>query len=165
MSSERDDRATEPGTLSPAGLARRDEMLGELMGSMRRLHRRRRSARRAISAAVFVTLVAGLSLLARPRPVAEEAPIAVVEESSEPEVPDASPRRINIELVRTDASVLARLATSPASRATELDDQALLSELAAMDRSAGLIRMGGRAWLTGNVTDPRGDDDRALPSS
>ena len=143
--------------LSDAGRARREAMLGELITQMQRLHRRRRVERTAAASACLVALLIGLSLLAMPaRGPATHLPR--VAETPKPAA-DAS-----IEIVRTDPSVLQRFAARTTSRAILLDDEALLDELAAMGRPAGLIRSGDRVWLTADVIDqPPANGDMSPP--
>jgi len=141
-------------SLSDAGRVRREAMLGEIVAQMQRLHRRRRVRRTAAASACMVVLLIGLSLLAMPaRGPAPDSRMVV-------EKPEPAPG-VSIEIVRTDPSVLQRFAARPTSRTVLLDDEALLDELAAMDRPAGLIRSGGRVWLTADVVDAR--LDRARP--
>jgi hypothetical protein len=144
-------------SLSEAGRARREAMLGELVGQMQRLHHRRRVQRTAAASACMVVLLIGLSLLAMParRPGADSPPMVVA--------PKPAPG-ISIEIVRTDPSILQRFAVRTTSRAILLDDEALLDELVAMGRPAGLIRSGDRVWLTADVVDqPPAEDHMAPP--
>ena len=141
-------------SLSDAGQVRREAMLGEIVAQMQRLHRRRRAQRTAAASACMVVLLIGLSLLAMPaREPATDSPPMV-------KAPEPAPKT-SIVFVRTDPSVLQRFAARPTSRTVLLDDEALLDELAAMNRPAGLIRVGDRVWLTADVVDAR--PDRARP--
>jgi hypothetical protein len=144
-------------SLSETGRARREAMLGELVGQMQRLHHRRRVQRTASASACMVVLLIGLSLLAMParRPATHLPRVA---QTPKPAA-DAS-----IEIIRTDPSILERFAARPTSRAILLDDEALLDELVAMGRPAGLIRSGDRVWLTADVVGRHpAEDESPLP--
>jgi hypothetical protein len=145
-------------SLTPQGHARREAMLAELTGSMRRTHRARRLRRRAINTAV---LSLGVLVLARWGLVET----ARLRES--PRVADAPSPRLNpparnapnganscsIAWIESDPNIVARLAARPTSRVVVIDDLALVAVLAALDRPAGIIRTTDQVRLTADVTD------------
>ena len=120
-------RRDEEEMLSPAGRARRDAMLGELVQAMRQLRRRRQRRRTAASAVIVLGLLAaGLWVTGRPE-ITRRDGIGV---HDAPDAPAVTPIRI-----RT------------------IGDEELLALRAEMGRPAGLIRSEGRVWLTSDVTD------------
>jgi hypothetical protein len=121
-----DDYAPEAIELTREGRLRRDAMLDQLLGARSEVHRRRRSRRRAMLAAAPV-LIAGVSaatLVWHWSGGRAAAPIG-------PGPGDQQP----------PANIIV------------MSDQDLLQELAALDRPAGLVRAGGKVWLTQPVTD------------
>jgi hypothetical protein len=141
--------------LTPAGAARRDAMLDELTGYMNRVHRSRRIRRRGVAAALLFAVAAAVAYLALPgQPTPVHQPItsnplhSPVESSAPP---------VRIAVVRTDPDIVNKYrASAPETsvvRIERLDDDELLRRLDAMGRSAGLVRMGGKAWLTADVAD------------
>jgi hypothetical protein len=146
MNSETDDII-----LSPAGESRRDAMLGELIGTMQRVHRRRRTRRAAMAFGFMLALMGGLtSLVLLSQSTPRRAEMIV-------EAPPPRPSAV-LEVVRTDPTIVDRYAIAPSSSIRMLDDEALLTELAAMDRPAGLVRSDGRVWLTTDVVDEREEE-------
>jgi hypothetical protein len=139
-------------TLSDRGRERRDAMLDELRGSMRDLHRTRRMRRSAIAVVASLTILVVLAIIALPGPTAlTPGTTARIEPAEAPAV--------RITIVQTDPTILARYAATPTPRVRMLDDEALLDALDALGRPAGLVRSGGRAWLTANVTSTSPDDE------
>ncbi len=132
--------------LSPAGRRRRDTMLGDLLRTMGAVHRRRRRRRRARATGALIALAVALT--------------AAVPAFRLPRVPGPPPRaaapRVTVEFVVSDPTILDRCAIPPsmARRTTILDDEALVTALAAIDRPSGLVRTGGRVWLTNDVLGP-----------
>jgi hypothetical protein len=120
-------------------------MLIELGDTMRGLHRTRRTRRSAVAIASSFAVLVVLSIIARPIQTSRDPELAARVDPG-----DMPAARITI--VHTDRTVLSRYAAAPPSRVRLLDDEALLDDLAAIGRPAGLIRSGGRAWLTANVT-------------
>ncbi len=116
-------------TLSPAGRARRDAILDELVGYMRRTHRLRTIRRRLLD----LVAVGGLGMLI--------GVAAWVFGSHWP--PDGLPRGGRDEVSPPAHRVLVR----------QIDDSELLRMLAEIGRPAGLVRSGSRVWLTNAVTD------------
>ncbi len=118
-----------PATLSPAGEARREAILEELIGHMQRTRRRRERRRRLGAAAALVLL--GCSALwlgvrreAAERPTGEDAPAAFT--AHRPRV-----------ILWTGRTGLVR----------EVGDEDLLELLASIGLPAGLVRTEGRTWL------------------
>ncbi|UCD74292.1 MAG: hypothetical protein JSV91_10925 [Phycisphaerales bacterium] len=144
--------------LSPSGLARRESMRRQLTAAMNRIHRRRRQRRRLTAAAAgiaFIVLASlAVQLLPASIPLAERPDRRLAGDPSLRPSPDVSePRGCVIRIVRTDPSVLDRVARPVQSTAVILDDEALLAMLAEIDRPAGLVRYGGKVHLTRPVTD------------
>lgn len=168
----------------PASVAaRREAMLVELTGRMRVIHRRRRLRRRlaavtlpalAVSAAVIL-----ISLLMSKRPIDHsnmtrnrggDGSRGIVPPSpTDPSPPDApfdtDAASMRIELVKTDPTITDRWAAKlrhvedgndegSMIASAALDDAALVAALRDIHRPAGLVRCGGKAWLTADVTDP-----------
>jgi len=159
--------------LSSEGRARREAMLGELVVTMDRIHRRHRARRRTVACAGIVLLIASLAVLAlspaqrRPR----EGTLVRDDDLEEPitvpvgvEPTESGPRDW---IVHTDPAILQRVAVTPTVRILRVDDDGLLDMLAAMNRPTGLIRCGGRVRLTAEVVDPisTGGDEGAPGSS
>ena len=148
--------------LSPQGLSRRESMLAELTAAMTEIHRRRRRRRRAaggiagIAVLVLAALAVQLLLSSRsnpnltPGPDSEKLAEALPVEPSP--IDDVEPPCV-IRIVRTDPNILKRLELDPEPSVVNLDDDALLAALAALDRPAGLIRQDGKVRLTRMVTD------------
>ncbi len=116
-------------TLSPAGRARRDAMLDELVGYMRRTHRLRTIRRRLVDAMA----VGGLGML-----IGIAAWVFVSHRVSN-DPPGGGRDEFSLPAHR----VLVR----------NIDDSELLRMLAEIGRPAGLVRSGSRVWLTNAVTD------------
>ena len=140
--------------LSPAGEARRDAMLGELIGTMRRVHRRRRTRRAALATACMIALSGSLTALV----LLSQSPPQQGERLVEGPRPSAV-----FAMVSTDPGVLQRYGARPTSAVQLIDDDALLAELTAIDRPTGLVRSGGRVWLTENVVDSDAEDPPPAP--
>ncbi len=115
--------------LSPAGRARRDAMLDELVGYMRRTHRLRTIRRRLSN----LVAVGGLGMLI--------GAAAWVFGSHRPSEGPPGGGRDDV--------------SPPAHRVLvrQIDDSELLRMLAEIGRPAGLVRSGSRVWLTNAVTD------------
>ena len=123
--------------LSPAGRARREIMLGELVQTMQQIRRRRRRRRATASAAIVLGLVAvGLWVTERLLgPTLRPGPVA--RDTSDP---PAGPIRIRV-----------------------IGDEELLTLLAEVGRPAGLVRSEGHTWLTSDVTDAALERREHLP--
>ena len=136
----------QPDTLTPAGAARRDAMLAALRAEVPRAAAARRARRRAVRTAFVMTLVGVAALLALPRRV------------TPPATPIAQAPAPGWSVVQTDTSAAARLTVH--SRAdwsgVIVGDDELLLELEEMGRPAGLIRTGGKAWISGLELDHSG---------
>jgi hypothetical protein len=142
MTSTFDAHPAETDPLSDAGRERRDLMLDELVGRMHRRHAARR-VRRSAAAGLVLAAAAGIAVI---------GPLRVAPEPARVATPDAGAPDIRV--VRTDPAVLGRYEHRPATRIERLDDEGLLDTLLELKRPAGLIRRGGRVWLTANVTGP-----------
>ena|SRR5688572_12947278 len=149
--------------LSAVGMARRDRMLAELTDGMHRLHRARRTRRRAAAIVVPAMLLTIGVLLWRDssptNPQPGSGPLALDHKPQGNEIPAApepkSPVMIVTRVRSGDLPVdqfRVRTAASPAS-AEILSDNELLTALAAIDRPTGLVRAGERTWLTRSVAD------------
>ena len=148
-----------PLRLSQTGVQRRADMLGELQGAMRQVHRRRRALRRVVAAScLLLALLAASVPFWRPGP----APHQVVLEDPAPAPPAPV---VDLIIVHTDPTVLARYTPRPQSRTERLNDDALLAHLASINRPTGLIRMGGEVRLTANVVDPPREEEPPEPPS
>lgn len=141
------------------------ELLPALLSELERT-RRRRTTRARIAAASTAAAVIALALIGAhlTLPGARTPPLITVNV--------ATPAQPGYTIVRTDPSILERLsvrtdpaaliaATTPAPHSTTtveiLSDRQLLDLLTSVGRPAGLIRSGGRTWLTRDVTDPLPD--------
>ena len=153
MSDEQDEQ------LSPAGLARRDKMLGDLVGVMERMHRARRLRHRLAASGGSACLLLLLVLLAIPG--SSDGPGAgELVETARPEitVPLGAPitsqgRSVLTELVTTDPSVLDRYRANPRAVVIRMNDRMLLDALASIGRPAGLVRFGDDVHVSAPVTD------------
>lgn len=137
-----------PDALSPAGAARRDAMLTALRAEVPRAAAARRARRRTLRAAAVTVIVGAVAILALPRRTAV----------TPPPVAQAPPAPPGWTLVRTDETAPSRLTVH--SRAdwsgVIVNDDELLLELEEMGRPAGLIRTGGKTWISGLETPPAG---------
>ena len=133
---------------SSIGETRRLAMLADLVGTMRVVHRRRRRRRVALATVLTLAVATGLSILVRSGPFA--TPTTGTPPLTRPVTAGA---RLRYEVVATDPGILDRYAPRSATHRIEIiDDDTLLTELAAIDRPAGLIRYGDRIWLSAPVT-------------
>lgn len=142
---------------------RREAMRRELLGELAAHHRRKRAGHRLRSALILVIVSGLLMVLAAPlltphmRRIARDvAPRpAGITDTPEP----AKPQRpaMHFAIVTTQPSVTARHVVKPPAIVDRIDDAELLMNLAALSRPTGLIRSGGRTWLTSPVTDPLRD--------
>ncbi|MCC6661354.1 MAG: hypothetical protein IT437_10760 [Phycisphaerales bacterium] len=135
--------------LSPAGIARRDAILGGVLAASRSRRRRRAVARGAALAVPVIAL--GATVWAVRSAPAPAAPSPVVVGTPTP----------TIRLVATEAGIAERWASraSPAS-VERLDDDDLFLILRSEGRATGLIRTEGRVTVVGLQPDetpkPRG---------
>ncbi|MFG0251860.1 MAG: hypothetical protein ACF8NJ_03195 [Phycisphaerales bacterium JB038] len=147
--------------LTPAGETRRDAMLTELTGYMQQVHRGRRRRRRGGALALLVALSAVIAVAAMsgrstppPKQIADNSPNGNSTVNSLPEAPVSL---VSVAIVKSDADVMdkyrAKVTTYSNIRVERLDDETLLSELAAMGRPAGLVQMEGKTYLTADVAD------------
>lgn len=156
----------EPIHLSQSGIERREQMLNELLGEMKSVHRRRRIRRHVTVASLALIVFAAttavwLSIDQRSRVVApspHDSPIAGnrstndnADEGTSPSV--SPPSSMIVELVQTEPHIVDRYRVVAKPHVEILDDASLLRELAQLNRPAGLIRSEGRTWLTADVTD------------
>lgn len=150
---------------SPAGLARRETMLDELVIKLRRTHRARRARRRLAAAAACAIFLIAVVRLARPDATdpTDGLPVAGTRLPAPALLPVdqgvGSQLRLT-EFVHTDVGIVERCRARPGGRIVRMDDRTLLQTLAAIHRPAGLIRWGGRVQLTAPVTDAELDTDR-----
>ena len=132
--------------LSEAGQLRRRDMLTALHSEMTALHRRRRRRRAAVAGGVVMLLAAAIAIGTWP---------TTDHPSASPSVAIAhDPLRPGpvITIIQTDPDILDRYmirSTRPLEPAEQLDDESLLAELATIDPTLGLIRVGTRAWVWG----------------
>jgi hypothetical protein len=148
--------------LSPEGVERRDAMLASLMADMRRVHARRRARRLTVFAAAPALLMA-IALFAALRmltPAPTPLTTGRVDGAADaPTVPATSERpAATIEFVRTSDGNQ----QSGAASIILIDDDQLLDTLASINRPTGLVRAGGRVWLTSAVADDAPRTDRSL---
>lgn len=123
----------ERSQLTRDGEARRDAMLGELLGAMQRVHHGRRVRRRVVSGLAVLAIFAGIAWVVGSQSLSSDRaqPNRFVKLPQLP-VPDAP---VNERLIQT------------------VDDDELVALLAQLDRPAGIVRSEGRIWLTNAVTD------------
>lgn len=123
----------ERSQLTPAGEARREAMLDELVGTMQRVHHGRRVRRRVASALAVLTIVAGIAwVIGSQLPVNDRGQTWIADNQQQPQLPDAPQTGRRIQM---------------------LDDHELVALLAQLDRPAGIVRSEGEIWLTNAVTD------------
>jgi hypothetical protein len=136
-----------PVTLSADGRARRDAMLGTLVGDMQRVHRGRRRRRRSVASVAIVLCAAAIAwpLL---RPVRAPVGDLVARGVDAPAVPRPV---VDYAVVNTTSGLTERLAARPPALVERVGDAGLIAALAAIDRPTGLIRRGDRVWLTDDV--------------
>lgn len=142
----------------PAERELKSRLLPGLLAEVGEVRRRRIARGRGLALAAMVTIALGVTLMARwsIAPPTPSAPIAIA-----PPLPAAAP---TIETIRTspaalaawsiatDSTVLARATTPTAPTNLErLDDEQLLDLLASIGRPAGIVRSGGKTWLTADV--------------
>ncbi len=141
------ERPHEPEPLSPAGLARRSAMLEALRAEVPRAAAARRARRRAIRTVAVLALVGVVALLALPRRAAPPAPIAM-----------APPPQPGWSVLSTDPTAASRLIVHSRQdwSGVVVGDDELLLELEEMGRPAGLIRTGGKVFVSGLTLDHAG---------
>ncbi len=143
--------------LSPAGLARRASMLGELDTAMARRNFRRRAV--PIAAAASLALVAAVAFLVNPANRARNSPTPIAVKP-----PSASPARSMIQVVATDTSIARRLsASAPKSQRSPniqtIDDDELQEMLRTTGQPDGLVRVGGRTRVASDLLPMPTDQD------
>ncbi|MBT8485070.1 MAG: hypothetical protein HKO59_09685 [Phycisphaerales bacterium] len=131
---------------------RKAALLERLVEEMDELHQRRRRRRR-IAAACGLIVAGTVAATLMPIPSSPTAAVVTAEPEPAP-TPDASVPVDAIVRIATDPTVTQRLRIATPHRITRLDDASLLDTLAQIDRPTGLVRSGGRAWLTNAVVDP-----------
>lgn len=143
-----DSRGNSSEPLSPAGEARRERMLAELLGEMSAARRRKRTRRGVIS-----TLALALLLFTYLRYVSF-APIAPTDRVERMAGTTAQQTlRTGVVFVSTDESSLQRMRPDPRPIVVQIDDRELLQTLVEIGRPAGIIRIGDRLALSAPVTD------------
>jgi hypothetical protein len=130
--------------LSPEGAVRRDAMLAGLMDDMRRVHVRRRARRRMVYTTTPAT-----------PPIAGQLGGAA---DPPPQLQASDRLAAIIEFVRTSDGTH----QSGAANIVLIDDDQLLDALASINRPTGLVRAGGRVWLTDAVADEAPRTNRSL---
>jgi len=148
----------QPEQLSPTGLARREAMLDELIGVVKRTRRARRVRRRMLAVSGCMGLLLMMGWVARSgSPIPGEAPRIAETASDSPSTiqhtTDPQRRHVVTLIVQTDPAVVERFRARPRDSIVRIDDRMLLDALASIDRPAGLIRFGDRIRLTKPVTD------------
>lgn len=133
--------------LSPQVEQRRERMLADLLGEVRRVRRTRRVLRRvagvssvAVAAALALTVLGPGDV-----PFGRGRHAQVSTGGQHP--------RVTVSIVQTDPDVLKRLRAEPTGDVVLLDDRALVETLTALNRPAGVVRTPDGAWLTAPVTD------------
>ena len=118
--------------------ARRDAMLGDLVATMERLHRRRRIRRRLVTSAAVLALAAGSTWLIASQ---QTTPVTPAED------------RVVTTPAESNGPIIRRVGLHRTGRIHSVDDDELIARLAEIDRPTGLIRSEGRVWLTESVVD------------
>ena len=132
----------ERSQLTPDGEARREAMLGELVGAMQRVHHRRRVRRRAAGASAVLAIVAGIAwVIGSQSPVSDRSQLEIVQRQPQQQAPDAPGTKPPIQPAQRTGVV------------RMVDDDELVTLLAQIDRPAGIVRSEGEIWLTNAVTD------------
>lgn len=134
-------------TLSPRGALRRDAMLGQLVLVVDRTRRRRRARRLAVSAAGCAVLIGMVLQWAMPP---TDGPTIARRAGTPAPSPTAT---VAVQRVATDPAIVERYRAAPASLVEWIDDRTLLDILTAIDRPAGIIRVGDRVALSRPVDD------------
>lgn len=150
----------ESSNLSPAGVARREQILAIAQQAARTRRHRRQAARAAMSLAVVALVVtAALRALlpSRPTTIVEHAPTPTTQPTTPtPETAPVSPRIViarkprilTIDRIGTDAALASRLKTPESSITIEkLTDDQLFSRLTEAGRPAGILQTKGRSKL------------------
>ena len=128
--------------LTPVGEARREAMLGELVGAMQRVHHGRRIRRRVASALAVVAIFAGMAwVIGSQLTVGDRVVPQIVVDRPQQQVPDAPTTEPLIRLAQRTGVI------------RTVDDDELVALLAQLDRPAGIVRSEGEIWLTNAVTD------------
>ncbi len=132
----------ERSQLTPHGEARREAMLGELVGAMQRVHHGRRIRRRAAGTLAVVAILVGIAwVIGSQLPVGDRVVPQIAENRSPRPLPDVAGTKPRIQLAQRTGVV--RI----------VDDDELVALLAQLDRPAGIVRSEGETWLTNAVTD------------
>lgn len=141
------DRQHEHEPLSPAGLARRSAMLEALRAEVPRAAAARRARRRAVRTVAVLALAGVVTLLVLPRRAAPPSQIGV-----------APPPQPGWSVVSTDPTAASRLTVRSRTdwSGVVVGDDELLLELEEMGRPAGLIRTGGKVFVSGLTLDHTG---------
>jgi hypothetical protein len=141
----------EPTILSAQGERHRDAIAALALSAARSRRRRRRAAVAAMAVAGAAVLAIGLVPPITKQPDISQPQLAAKLMSPSPlgseHVSPVQIKTVTIDWVRTDPRVLDRLAASPPPRWCVIDDDTLLTELAAAGHPAGLVTVGGRTLL------------------
>ena len=140
--------------LSPAGLARRDAILRDVLAASRS-RRRRRVATRGMALMVPFVGVAAVVWAVRSPPT-PAAPWPII----------AGTPPLSIRVVATEAGIAERWATRASSASAErLDDDNLFLILKSEGRATGLIRTEGRVTVVGLTPDAPPRPSGMLPAA
>ncbi len=123
----------------------KDRMLTELTTAMRRHHARRRLGRRLATTSAMLAVAAGAVWVTASRPATRPH----FDHGDRP-----GHRSPTVHVIRS-AHRTGLIRT--------IDDSELLLRLAEIDRPTGMIRTGGRVWLTETVVGPARDGDGGDP--
>lgn len=176
--------ATGAVEFSAAGRARRESMIFELQGAMRRVHRRRRVVRRVAALALITCGVAvavrGLLIgstssgpapapndrVAMDRPGVNATAPPSLAPADEPNGTTHSSLIVVIERIEAETDVAQRYAIPESSASPtiiqRISDEELIETLATFGRPAGLVRIGGEARLTINIADDHSNQHHPL---
>ena len=160
------DRTLPDEPMSPAGRARRAEILGALEREQSRLARARVRRGRAALGVGFVGAAFAIGVALWPSGPGAPAPGQLVGSSAAPPEPAESatappasspaPPGLRLEIVRTstDRSERFVVRTGAGDRREPLSDEELLDGLRLAGVSTGLVRVGDRVWLTNPPAPP-----------
>ncbi|MCW5777030.1 MAG: hypothetical protein KIS87_11375 [Phycisphaeraceae bacterium] len=164
---------TDTPALSPAGIARRGEILSLAQRALRARARRRITVRASLASLLLIVAIAAGAVLTKQQPKPTPLPSAQLGSDGVPE-PLHLPASLGsrVEIVRSDPGILRRTAIAVApSRAEVLDDRALADALAQAGLPAGVIRTPDRVTIAPIARSaalpphPPGGDPGALPAT
>ena len=140
--------------LSIRGQQRRDEILAIVLEESRRVQRRRKRRRRFLGTTVMMLMLATVAwayFLPREPDARTRATVADGRDAT------SSPSTFDLELymVRTEVNDLDHYLVRTQEKISAgviLDDLQLLSMLADLGQTEGIVRVGGKTWLTSQLT-------------